>query len=219
MLDWRTWILGAWTALVLVTGIAGAWDASRDTGSAAAVGSSLASVSPADSRVTDGSEPDDPAVVSPPSVVEAPAVGLAAPLVPVGKTSDGALAVPAFGTAGWYRHSPVPGSPGSAVLAGHVDSTTGPDVFFALGALEPGDDVLIRHEDGSVSTFVVDRLEVTDKERLPVARIFGPSEGANLRLITCGGAFDRQTGTYRSNVIAYAQLVARTPGAGQPTSS
>lgn len=212
MSDWTKWLLGAWTALVLLTGSAAAVDENRtgapdDIGGPGVLavdaepgaGSDLAATAPGFAE----------AAVSLPTSVEAPAVGIAAALEPVGKLADGALAVPDFGTAGWYRHSVRPGAPGAAVLAGHVDSTTGPDVFFALGELEPGDQVLIRHEDATTSTFVVDRREITDKDRLPVDRIFDEPAGAELRLVTCGGAFDRATGSYEENVIVYAHLIGR----------
>lgn len=213
---WISWLLGAWTGVVLATGVGAAVDARRaqavalaavEPAQPAASDRSLAAPPP-ESPTAGGASAAGPLDVAPPVAVEAPSVGLAAPLVPVGKTADGALAVPEFGTAGWYRHSVRPGAVGAAVLAGHVDSTTGPDVFFPLRQLEVGDAVLVRLADGTTSTFVVKGVEVTDKEALPVGRIFDQPQTAELRLITCGGAFDRASGSYESNVIVYATLAA-----------
>lgn len=200
---WKLWLLGAWSLLVMVTGAGAAWDgiaaqaasASSPTVAAASSGTPAEPLPEASGRAPTPSGP---------VAVEAPAIGLAVPLVPVGKTPDGALAVPDFGVAGWYQHSVAPGDPGAAVLAGHVDNPTGPDVFFALADLASGDEVVVRLEDGSTATFVVDRTEVTDKDQLPVERIFDHPARPELRLITCGGDFDRSTRSYRSNVIVFA---------------
>lgn len=219
MHGWIGWLLGAWTGVVLATGAGAAVDARRAQVVALASGEparpapdrSPAVPSP-ESTTTGGASAAASSDVAPPVAVAAPSVGLVAPLVPVGKTVDGALAVPEFGTAGWYRHGVRPGAVGAAVLAGHVDSTTGPDVFFPLRRLEVGDAVLVHLADGMTSTFVVEDVEVTDKDALPVDRIFDQPRSAELRLITCGGAFDRASGTYESNVIVYATLAA-PPGA------
>lgn len=212
MFGWTKWLLGAWTAVVLTTGAAAAVDETGATGRDAIGRDGLVGAAAPGARTglhstTVGTATPSVDAVSLPVSVEAPAVGLSAPLVPVGKSADGALAVPDFGNAGWYRHSVRPGAPGAAVLAGHVDSTTGPDVFFALGDLEPGDHVVIRHQDATTSTFVVDHREMTDKDQLPVDRIFDRPARPELRLITCGGGFDRAAGGYESNVIVYAHLI------------
>lgn len=199
---WRSWLLAAWSLLVLVTGVGAAVDiaiARPDARSHA--GSVVASaVSTSGAAPLRGGVP----AAALPTAVEAPAVGLVASLVPVGKTPDGALAVPDFGVAGWYEHSVRPGERGAAVLAGHVDNTTGPDVFFPLRDLVAGDEVVVRLQDGTSTTFVVDRTEITDKDALPVERIFDDPSRPELRLITCGGDFDRSAGSYDSNVIVYA---------------
>lgn len=199
---------------MLVTGIGASVDAR--TAPPAAPAHDLAAAEEPRSVASRGVDPrvDGAGRASPaPAVaVEAPAVGLQASLVPVGKTPDGALDVPGFGTAGWYQHSVVPGAPGAAVLAGHVDSTTGPDVFYALGELRPGDEVLVRHADGTTSRFVVHGHETVDKDELPVHRIFDEPAGPELRLITCGGTFDRGARSYADNVIVYARLAGPSAG-------
>lgn len=205
MARWTTWLIGAWTFVILATGLGAALDASETTTDSLGVGE----VRPSPATPPEAMQMSLVSAPSPPSAVVAPAVGIKAPLVPVSKTPDGALAVPDFGTAGWYQHSPPPGAIGSAVLAGHIDSLTGPDVFFGLAQLRPGDEIVVQHADGSASIFTVYNLETTDKDALPVDRIFDHPDRPELRLVTCGGEFDRRARSYTSNVIVYAHLVGR----------
>ena len=136
------------------------------------------------------------------------AIGVDAPLVPVGLRSDGAMETPDFGHAAWYQPGPRPGEPGPAVLVAHVDAREqGPDVFFRLRDLRPGDRVTVHYTD-SARTFTVTDTEQAAKTTLPTERIWPATTDPVLRLITCGGAFDRSAGSYLDNVIVYAdQLV------------
>jgi hypothetical protein len=143
-----------------------------------------------------------------PATVLVPAIGVEAELVPLGLQPDGAMELPDFGTAGWYELGPMPGEDGPAVIAAHLDDQQGPDVFYELEQLVPGDEVTVTRADGSTVSFVVEDMEFTLKEALPVERIWGPTDGPTLRLITCGGTFDRRTGHYRSNLIVYATLAS-----------
>ena len=45
------------------------------------------------------------------------------------------------------------------------------------------------------------------KDAFPTASIYGKASYPSLRLITCGGPFDRATGHYLDNIIVYAHLV------------
>nr|WP_225311843.1 class F sortase [Microbispora cellulosiformans] len=148
---------------------------------------------------------------SPPVMLEIPRIGVRTTLMTLGKNPDGTLEVPPLsrvGEAGWYRLGPSPGARGPAVIAGHVDSTKGPGVFFRLGELRPGDTVKISRRDRSQVVFEVDSLESVPKDRFPTRKVYGMVKFPGLRLITCGGAFDRATGHYRDNVIVYAHLVS-----------
>jgi sortase (surface protein transpeptidase) len=140
--------------------------------------------------------------------VTIPAIGVDASLVAVGLRPDGAMQTPAFGQAAWYDKGPRPGQPGPAVVLAHVDSKAhGPDVFYRLRDLKPGDRVTIRYR-SAARTFAVTSEEETPKTRLPAARIWADTSTPVLRLITCGGAFDRHAGSYLDNIIVYAdQLV------------
>jgi len=119
-------------------------------------------------------------------------------LVPLGRQADGSLQVPSdFGDVGVWAQ---PGGP--VVLAGHVDSGTGPAVFFRLRELVPGDEVVVRTGSGARQAYVVDRVEQHAKDAFPTFEVFA---GEGLRLVTCTGAFDRRAGSYRDNLVVYAR--------------
>jgi hypothetical protein len=133
-----------------------------------------------------------------------PVIDVDVDLVGVGLRADGAMQVPDFGLAGWYTRGPRPGHPGPAVIVGHVDSRSGPDVFFALRDLVAGDRVHVVYDSGDRVTFVVESSEQTPKDELPVGSIWPDTSDRRLVLITCGGEFDRSVRHYRDNVIVYA---------------
>jgi sortase (surface protein transpeptidase) len=137
-----------------------------------------------------------------------PSIGVRTGLVHLGVTSSGTLQVPATtAVAGWYTGSARPGAIGAAVIAGHIDSVSGPGVFFRLRLLRPGARVYVRRADGSLAVFEVTAVHSYLKTRFPTMAVYGPVPAAELRLVTCGGTFDYATGHYLSNVIVYADLV------------
>jgi sortase (surface protein transpeptidase) len=137
-----------------------------------------------------------------------PAIGVKTSIIHLGLQANGTLQVPSSTTvAGWYTGSPRPGAVGGSVIAGHVDSTRGPAVFYWLRDLKPGDKVYVSRADGTVAEFDVNRVQEYPKSAFPTSVVYGPAPDAELRLITCGGTFDSTTGHYLSNVIAYASLV------------
>jgi hypothetical protein len=138
------------------------------------------------------------------STLAIPAIGVHAPIVPVGRQPNGAMQTPDPGQVGWYHPGPTPGDPGPAVLVGHIDTRTGPDVFHRLGELGPGDEILVGRPDGTTSRFLVGRLERHPKTALPTSRIWTTAKRPVLRLISCTGSFDRASGHYRDNLIVYA---------------
>jgi hypothetical protein len=170
---------------------------------------------PAPARVATGVEPIAPARsrpharararVAPPARIRIPAIGVDARVIRVGLDRAGALEVPSgWDDAGWYVHGPRPGEPGPAVIVGHVDSTSGPAVFYRLGALQRGAAIRVVHRDGSAVRFRVRRVERWPKGGFPTRRVYGATRRPALRLITCGGAFDRSTGHYLDNTIVFA---------------
>ena len=138
------------------------------------------------------------------------AIGVNAPFTPL--TLD-----PASGTlnpppednnnlAGWYADGPTPGERGNAIVAGHVDTRTGPAVFFLLGLLKPGSTADITRVDGTVATFKVDSVQTFSKDAFPDQRVYGDTPDAELRIITCGGAYDHKKKDYTANVVVFAHL-------------
>ncbi|MBV9383736.1 MAG: class F sortase, partial [Streptosporangiaceae bacterium] len=122
----------------------------------------------------------------------------------LGLTASGALQVPPVTVAGWYTGSPRPGATGPAIIAGHIDSDYGPAVFYRLAQLRPGDRIYIRRTDGTLAVFRVTSIHSYPKTHFPTEAVYGPTPDPELRLITCGGAFDPTTGSYLSNVVVYA---------------
>ncbi|MEV5829300.1 class F sortase [Spirillospora sp. NPDC052242] len=136
--------------------------------------------------------------------VRVPSIGVSAAMVPLAIDRSGTLAAPkGYDVAGWNVAGPEPGERGTAVIAGHVDSRTGPAVFYRLRDLRPGDAVEVDRKDGSTARFEVTRLERHSKSGVPDS-VYEPAPGPEVRLITCGGAFDRDRGGYRDNIIVYA---------------
>lgn len=150
-----------------------------------------------------------PAELGAPTRLTIPAIAVDADLVPVGLKDDGAMQTPDFGHAAWYDKGPKPGQRGPAVVLAHVDSKAhGPDVFYRLRELKPGDKVTVHYADRA-TTFTVTDTEQAAKAKLPTGKIWNDAKTPVLRLITCGGAFDRQAGSYLDNIIVYAdQLVS-----------
>jgi len=141
-----------------------------------------------------------------------PAIGLSVSLSTLGLNRDGTVQVPTkFQEPGWFRLGPSPGQVGSAVILGHVDDYTGPAVFFRLGSLRAGDKVDVSLTDGAVAHFVVKTMATYSKSNFPAQKVYGSHGYSGLQLVTCGGQFDRRTGHYLSNVVAYTSLVSTTP--------
>lgn len=114
--------------------------------------------------------------------------------------------------AAWYTHSVTPGQIGSAVIEGHVDSYAGPAVFFRLGALRPGNVIDVTRADGVTAIFKVTGVREYPKAKFPAGKIYGRTNYAALRLITCGGTFDSATGHYLGSTVVFASLSGYRPG-------
>ncbi|SCX52580.1 Sortase family protein [Klenkia marina] len=151
---------------------------------------------------------DEPVASVAPVSVAVPSVDLASSLVPIGVDGSGALVPPAdYAQAGWFDAGVAPGQVGPAVLAGHVDSRSGPAVFYRLEEVAVGAQVLVGQADGSTLTFEVTRVAEYPKSAFATDEVYGPTVDAQLRLITCGGEFDRSRRSYVDNVVVYASLV------------
>jgi Sortase domain len=149
-----------------------------------------------------------------PVSVAIPEIGVRSRLLSLGRNPDGSIAVPSLATsadkAAWYKYSVTPGQAGAAVIEGHVDSDQGPAVFYRLGALRPGSRIDVTLADGITAVFRVTGVREYVKDKYPAKTIYGPTDYAALRLITCGGDFDFATHHYRSSVVVFAVLSSAT---------
>ncbi|MDQ3617100.1 MAG: sortase [Actinomycetota bacterium] len=115
---------------------------------------------------------------------------------------------------GWWRGGPAPGEAGASVMVGHVDSPTGPAVFYQLSGLRAGNRIEVALDDGSRTIFAVREMQVYERTRFPSARVYRSDGQPTLHLLTCGGSFDTEADQYSSNVVVYADLVKRIPPHG-----
>ncbi|MGN9778418.1 class F sortase [Micromonospora sp. H33] len=147
---------------------------------------------------------------SQPTRVKIPRIGVDAPTVALGLDKNQQIAVPPLNqpkTTGWYKLGPSPGEVGTAVVVGHVDSrVSGKAVFFRLGALKPGDTIEVLRKDGKKARFIVDGVVRYPKNKLPLNLVYGHTGKAQLRLITCGGAYDKAAKSYKDNIVVFATL-------------
>lgn len=140
-----------------------------------------------------------------PTAIEIPSIGVRSELSLLRLDESGAIEAPRdFDVAGWFSLGPQPGQPGPAVIAGHVDSRDGPAVFYRLHELAAGDEVIVRRADGTAIRFMVTGARSYPKAAFPTKSVYGPVPGPELRLITCGGEFDRSKRQYRENVVVFA---------------
>ncbi|MEW1904922.1 class F sortase [Streptomyces sp. NPDC086147] len=143
-----------------------------------------------------------------PTAVAVPAITIEAPVTDLHLDRKGQLAAPPVDNpsiVGWYAKGPTPGERGTAVVVGHRDTLTGPAVFLNLGVLNPGNTVRVARADGKVAVFTVDRIKTYAKDDFPDEEVYGATGRPELRLLTCGGAFDRKTG-YEANIVVFAHL-------------
>jgi hypothetical protein len=143
-----------------------------------------------------------------PVLVDVPAIGVRARVIPLGVAPGGQIAVPSLSTpflASWYDLGPAPGQIGTAVLLGHVDAAgVGPAVFYRLGDLRPGDLVYVSRRDHRTPVFRVTAVRMYPEDSFPAARLYASNRRPELRLITCGGQFDWQTHLYLDRVVVFA---------------
>jgi Sortase domain len=204
----RPWAAVAAVAGVLVIGAAAAGLAWASHTGRAATPVGHAPLTPIPAGHWAAASPATAGPVPRPTGLDIPAIGVQTRLIRLGVTAAGTLQVPAStAVAGWYTGSPRPGATGSAVIAGHIDSVSGPGVFFRLRELRPGDLVYVRRGHARMAVFRVTAVQTFLKAQFPTEAVYGPVPNAQLRLITCGGTFDPATGHYLSNVVVFAVLI------------
>jgi sortase (surface protein transpeptidase) len=140
--------------------------------------------------------------------LDVPSIGVhVTGLVDLGLTRAGTLEVPKDAeTAGWFDLSPAPGEPGPAVIAAHVNYAKVTGVFARLHEMAVGDTATVTRADGSTVRFTVYRVARFPKNAFPTKDVYGNTQGPELRLVTCGGDFDRAKHSYRDNIVVFARL-------------
>ncbi|MEU0519818.1 class F sortase [Streptosporangium sp. NPDC006007] len=144
-----------------------------------------------------------------PTRLAIPKIGVLAPLMPLGVDAKKEIETPPLSKpnqAGWYKLGPIPGQQGPSVLLGHVNTRAGAAVFSRLKEIRRGDKIRVFRSDGTVAEFTVDGVEQVSKKTFPSRRVYGNTGEATLRLITCGGVYNRETHHYTDNIIVYATL-------------
>ena len=203
--NWRARLAGVFAVLLIVGGAAAFGVAALSQVHAPQPGKGAAGSTAAGAR-----GPRLPR--SEPVAVTIPAIGVRSSLLHLGLNHDGTIAVPSVYNrpmeAAWYKYSATPGEIGSSVIEGHVDTLRGPAIFFRLGALRPGNTIEIRLADGVTAVFRVRGVREYAKDDFPTKTIYGGANYAALHLITCGGAFDFNTGHYASSTVVFASLVS-----------
>jgi hypothetical protein len=160
-----------------------------------------------------GEQPADAVAALPksdPVSIDIPKIGAHSSLVPLGLNPDDTVEVPPVTTplqAGWYTYAPTPGETGPAVVLGHVDGHHQKGIFFRLKELAPGDRVSIARKDGTTVVFAVTKVHQVPKKDFEGEGVYDDTAGPELRLITCGGVFDRTAHNYVDNIVVYARLV------------
>ncbi|MFC8277021.1 class F sortase [Streptomyces sp. NPDC057271] len=140
--------------------------------------------------------------------IAVPSITIEAPVIDLGLDRSGKLATPPIENpriVGWYAGGPAPGERGTAIVVGHRDTRTGPAIFLNLDTLDRGNTVRIARADGKVAVFTVDKVRTYTKKEFPDREVYGSTDRAELRLLTCGGSFDPKKG-YESNVVVFAHL-------------
>lgn len=143
-----------------------------------------------------------------PAKIRIPRISVDAEVIDLDLNADGSLQTPDddFSQAGWYTGRAAPGEQGPAVVVGHVDNKTGPAVFYRLRELVAGDEVEITRDDGSSVVYIVTYSEQVGKDAFPTEKVYGGTLVPELRLVTCGGEFDRRSGHYVDNIVTYAKI-------------
>lgn len=149
---------------------------------------------------------------SDPVSIDIPKIAAHSTLVPLGVNADNTIQVPPVTTplqAGWYTYAPTPGEVGPAVVLGHVDGNHQKGIFYRLKELTAGDRVSIAREDGTTALFEVTKVHQVPKQEFEKEGVYDDTPGPELRLITCGGVFDRGAHNYVDNIVVYAHLIGR----------
>lgn len=163
-----------------------------------------------------------------PLEIQIPILDVEAPILAVGITKDNNMDAPKgpyddpnWSSTFWYRGSAIPGEPGTATIAGHVNGLLGqPETFARIRRLKPGDLIVIKNTNSDTALYyVVDEVKKYSMAELIepaiVDRIFGGVVGSDgqtrltdgkshLTLITCTGIYT--DGEFDHRIIVFSTL-------------
>jgi sortase (surface protein transpeptidase) len=195
--------------VVIVAGTAGLLLTRHPTPALRPVAAGVAALPAPTGSIAAPPQSAQPAPVASPVSLTIPLIGVKTQLITLGLAAGGTLQVPSsWSVAGWYTGSPRPGAVGSAIIVGHIDSLSGPAVFYRLPELRRGNDVYVKRADGTTAEFRVTSVQTYLKDQFPTQTVYGPTPDPELRLITCGGAWNPATRHYLSNIVVYATEVS-----------
>lgn len=157
------------------------------------------------------SQPTKQSELKEPETFVIPKLGIEAQVEVVGLDEKGNMDVPKEDmNVAWYKYGPKPGEIGSSVIAGHLDSPTGPAIFYNLPSLVIGDILEVIDEEGEKQEFIVTDIKFYEDKAFPIGDVFTKNDKARLNLITCAGTFDRNLKLYSHRLVVYSELVDQT---------
>lgn len=144
-----------------------------------------------------------------PELLSIPKINVSAKVEFVGLDKEGKMDIPKdVWNVAWYKLGAKPGEKGNAVFAGHLDQKDGsPAIFWDLNKLNEGDIITVKDKDNKEFTYKVVAKAVYDLNKFPLEEVFGVNKKARLNLITCKGAWDKQSQTYSERLVVYSELV------------
>ncbi len=152
-------------------------------------------------------EPPTTTPLAEPANLKIPKLKIEADIEAVTVDKEGNMDVPKQpNDAAWYSAGYVPGQPGNAVIAGHLDWYTGPAIFYDLASLRTGDEIIVENKNGKIMHFKVTAVETYPYDDFPLIKVFGSSSAKNLNLVTCAGKYDKKSKIYSKRVVVYSQL-------------
>lgn len=173
---------------------------------------------PAAPSVPQSEEPASPVVEQPkpkstekqtepfvPASLRIPAIDVDTKVEVVGKDTKGRMDVPKqTDQVGWYQYGAKANQTGNVILAGHLDDTDGPAVFYDLAKVKQGQRIEVSSKTGEKVSYVVTNVKSYPVDQAPVGSIFGATLAQRLTLITCIGTFTQSKG-YDERLVVTAE--------------
>jgi LPXTG-site transpeptidase (sortase) family protein len=140
-----------------------------------------------------------------PNRLKIPAIDVNAKIEVVGKDDKGRMDVPKqTDQVGWYQYGAKANQTGNVILAGHLDDTDGPAVFYDLAKVKRGQRIEVSSKTGEQVSYVVTNVKFYPVDQAPVGSIFGATLAQRLTLITCVGTFTQSKG-YDQRLVVTAE--------------